>query len=287
MMPDAWRQNGDFMTVGDHRIYVQVRGEGPPLMILHGFPTASYDYVHLAPLLEDRYRLILFDFLGYGFSSKPRNHPYSLFEQADIAEAVAARFGMERVFILTHDMGNSVTLELMKRGQLQMEKVVMLNGSVWLQHYRPVITQKLLLHPVIGPIITRLRLIRRPTFARQFGKLFAEKPSAEEIAAFWSLIKYNGGLANYHLLIRYLSERKVHEKVWLEALAAHTAPLTVIWGHRDPVSVPKIADVILEKRPDAVYHPLKDVGHFPQWEAPQRVAEIIREHLGENFANES
>ena len=44
--------------------------------------------------------------------------------------------------------------------------------------------------------------------------------------------------------------RKVHELTWLDALAAHRAPLTVIWGQRDPVSVPKIAEAILERRPD-------------------------------------
>jgi pimeloyl-ACP methyl ester carboxylesterase len=66
--------------------------------------------------------------------------------------------------------------------------------------------------------------------------------------------------------------------MWFDALVAHPAPLTVIWGQRDPVSVPKIAESILEGRPDATYIPLPDVGHYPQWEAPERVANILFEH---------
>jgi pimeloyl-ACP methyl ester carboxylesterase len=270
-----WRSSGSHINFQGHKIFVRVEGDGDPMLILHGFPTASYDYARLTPLLADRYRLYLFDFLGYGFSDKPHGHHYSLFEQADITQMVANYFGLTDVTILTHDMGNSVTLELLRRAQPSAKRIIMLNGSVLLDHYRPVITQKLLLNPTLGPIISNLRLIRRPIFARQFGKLFAQQPSSEEINEFWQLILHNNGIANYHLLIRYLNERKVHEHEWLDVLKASTVPLTVIWGQRDPVSVPKIAGAILERRPDTDYHPLEGVGHFPQWEAPRQVASII------------
>lgn len=275
-----WQASGEYIDFQGYEIFVRVAGDGDPMLVLHGFPTASYDYVRLAPLLADRYRLYLFDFLGYGFSDKPQGHSYSLFEQTDITQAVANHFGLTDVAILTHDMGNSVTLELLRRPHPTVNRIIMLNGSVLLDHYSPVITQKLLLNPLIGPVISKLKLIRKPIFARQFGKLFAQKPSGEEIDEFWQLILHNNGLTNYHLLIRYLNERKVHEHMWLDVLKASTAPLTVIWGQRDPVSVPKIAEAILERRPDTDYHALEDVGHFPQWETPQRVASIINERSG-------
>lgn len=275
-----WQNTGSYLTVNGHHIFIREEGQGTPLVCLHGFPTSSYDYARIAPLLRDKYRLIFLDFLGYGFSDKPPNHAYSLFDQSDITQAVIESLSLKQVHMLTHDLGNSVVLELFKRGAPVVDKIVMLNGSVLLDYYRPVITQKLLLHPAIGPIISKLRLIRKPVFARQFGKIFAEKPSSEEIDAFWQLIQHNNGMRNYHLLIRYLNERKIHEHMWLNALKNHTAPLTVIWGQLDPVSVPKIADAILERRPDADYHPLAKIGHFPHWEAPQVVADIVANALG-------
>lgn len=277
---DTWRESGTWLRIGDYNIFTRMEGQGKPLLMLHGFPTASYDYARLVPLLADRYRCILFDFLGFGFSDKPRPHEYSLFEQADIAAAIAAHYDAEQCAILTHDMGNSVALELLKRRAFQVDKLVMLNGSVLLKYYRPLITQRLLLNPVTGPLIVGLRLVSKRAFARQFGSVFAQPPDAAEIDAFWSLIGYNDGMGIYHRLIRYLNERKVHEYGWLDALANHTTMLTVIWGQRDPVSVPKIALAVLERRPDAAYFRLDDVGHYPQWEAPERTAALIREALG-------
>ncbi|MBZ0278140.1 MAG: alpha/beta hydrolase [Anaerolineae bacterium] len=272
----AWKEEGSWIAVNGQRVSTRVIGEGVPVLVLHGFPTASYDYALLAPLLAGHYRLILFDFLGFGYSDKPRPHAYSLFEQADIAEAVAAHYGMTRGYLLAHDMGDSVALELLKRGTLAFEKVALMNGSMLLKYYRPLITQRLLLNPITGPVIAALRLVRKPAFARQFGSVFAQQPDPAEIDAFWSLIGYNDGMGIYHRLIRYLNERQVHEYTWLEALHNHAAPLTVIWGQRDPVSVPQIAQAVLERRPDGAYFPLAEIGHYPQWEAPERTAEIIR-----------
>ncbi|MCK6576662.1 MAG: alpha/beta hydrolase [Anaerolineae bacterium] len=272
-----WYSSGETISAAGWRIFARVEGQGDPLLMLHGFPTAGFDYARLIPLLRDRFRCITFDFLGFGFSQKPRPHAYSLFEQADIAEAAAAHFGLTKLTLLTHDMGNSVTLELLKRGRLDVRRVVMLNGSVLLRHYRPVLLQRLLLHPVVGPALTALRLVGRAGFGRQFAGVFAQPPPADEIDAFWALVAHHDGARIYDRLIQYLNERKVHELAWLEALERHRAPLTVVWGQRDPVSVPQIAQAVLERRPDARYVPLAEVGHYPQWEAPEAVAKAVNE----------
>jgi pimeloyl-ACP methyl ester carboxylesterase len=270
-----FRARGQLIELLGHRIFVSDQGSGPPVLFLHGFPTSSFDYALLTPLLASRRRLVLFDFLGYGYSDKPRQHNYSLFEQADFAVAVAQHLGLGPLTLVAHDMGSSVALELLRRPQLSIERLVLLNGSVLLRHYRPLITQRLLLHPQIGPLLTRLGLINRTVFGRQFAKLFPSPPPAAELDLFWELIRHNDGHRNYHLLIRYLNERKRHELVWLDALAASKVPLTVIWGQRDPVSVPAIAKEVLLRRPDAKYVPLHEVGHYPQWEDPQTVAQHI------------
>jgi pimeloyl-ACP methyl ester carboxylesterase len=149
------------------------------------------------------------------------------------------------------------------------------------KYYQPLITQRLLLHPIIGPLLTRFGLINRTVFARQFSRLFPAPPPGDELDAFWSLIMHNGGARIYHLLIHYLSERKRHEEAWLDALAAHKAPLLVLWGQRDPVSVPRIAEAVVERRPDARYVRLESLGHYPQWEDPQTIASEMIKFLPE------
>lgn len=270
-----WRERGSLVEIGGHRVFVREAGQGPPLLCLHGFPTASFDYARLAPLLAPHYRLLTLDFLGFGFSDKPRPYTYSLYEQAALAEEVAARHGLAEVALLGHDMGSSVALVMLQRARLRVSRLILLNGSVLLEHYQPLITQRLLLHPILGQLLSGLGIAGKAVFARQFRRLFPRPIPNEEIAVFWSLIEHNQGSQINHMLIQYLNERKRHELSWLDALATHPAPLLLLWGQRDPVSVPRIAEAVLRKRPDARYVPLADIGHYPQWEDPQTVAREI------------
>ncbi|HKT82450.1 MAG TPA: alpha/beta fold hydrolase, partial [Solirubrobacterales bacterium] len=121
----AWQERGSSEDFRGHAIHTfRQRGEGPLLLLLHGFPSSSYDWVPLLELLGER-NVLAFDFLGFGLSDKPRDSDYSLFWQADLTEELVRRHGEGRpVFVLAHDMGTSVANELMAReieGKLEME----------------------------------------------------------------------------------------------------------------------------------------------------------------------
>lgn len=280
----AWRQRGAHEVHEGRRIFVvdlpaaSPAAAAPPILLLHGFPTASFDYARMLPELGDRRRILL-DFLGFGDSDKPSDHRYSLFEQAALAEAVIARRGIDEVDLVAHDMGSSVALVLLERGRLPVRRLVLLNGSLLLEHYRPLLIQRLLLHRVTGPLISRLGVIRAPVSARSFRRLFPRPPPDDEIAAFWSLIEVHGGHKIYHRLIQYLAERGRHEHEWMAALVRSRAPLLLLWGQQDPVARPAIAEAIARDRPDAKYVPLPELGHYPQWEDPPRIAAELREFL--------
>ena len=79
-----WERGGQFETIAGRRIFVRHRpGSGPPAVLLHGYPSSSYDWRHMFELLGER-PLTTFDFLGFGLSDKPRDHVYSLSGQADL-----------------------------------------------------------------------------------------------------------------------------------------------------------------------------------------------------------
>ncbi len=272
-----WLAQGQMIALPNgRRIFYLEMGHGQPVLFLHGYPSSSHDFAKIAPLLSDNYRLIFFDFYGFGFSDKPADHTYSLFEQAEIAEQLMSHLGVGDLYVVAHDMGDSVALELLRRGNLPIQKLILTNGSVLLKYYQPVITQRLLLNRFTGPLLSRLNIGRRQIFDRQFGSVFAKKPTSAELDDFFYCVSYNNGYNIQYRLIQYLRERMENELMWLDALEAHRAPLTVIWGQLDPVSVPQIAQEVLHRRPDATYVPLHDIGHYLQWEAPQMVASTIR-----------
>src|SRR6516165_9606121 len=104
----AWQRRGERVPVSSgHRLFVVHQpGEQPPIVLLHGFPSSSYDW--RAPLDEPRLRereVLAFDFLGFGLSDKPAQKN-SLMTQADLAQELVARFLPERPLLLVaHDMG--------------------------------------------------------------------------------------------------------------------------------------------------------------------------------------
>src|SRR5215211_7303684 len=91
---EAWLRSGERVSVelpgsGRFQIFCRATGSGPWLTLLHGFPTSSWDWARVAPALERRFRVLAADFLGFGDSEKPTRHAYSIFEQADLVEALS------------------------------------------------------------------------------------------------------------------------------------------------------------------------------------------------------
>lgn len=89
-------------------------GDGPPLLLLHGYPSSSYDWRDAFILRPER-RLTSFDFLGFGLSDKPRRRVYSLHGRADAVQEIAQRCAEEPVVLVAHDMATCVVTELLAR----------------------------------------------------------------------------------------------------------------------------------------------------------------------------
>ena len=116
---DAWRTRGGLRTVDSERVFVvDVPPAGvpraAPLLVLHGFPTSSFDFHRVVDALAADRRVVLFDYPGYGLSAKP-DRPYSLVGHADTAARLVADLGIDRLGLLTHDIGDTVGGELLAR----------------------------------------------------------------------------------------------------------------------------------------------------------------------------
>ena len=98
-----------------HRIAFRRRGSGPTILMLHGFPTWSYDYAEVADDLATDHDVITVDFLGYGASDKPNPYSYSVAESADVVEDLAAHLSLDAVRLVVHDYGGIVGQELIDR----------------------------------------------------------------------------------------------------------------------------------------------------------------------------
>ena len=278
---DEWRAQGQALDFRGHTIRYWTAGDtqAQPLLLIHGFPSASWDWHRLWAPLAERYRLIACDMLGFGYSAKPRGHAYSLLEQADLQQALLAHLGERRpLHVLAHDYGDSVAQELIARhqeGQLQLAGCVFLNGGLFPETHHPVRVQKLLLGP-LGPLIGRL--FSRRKLAQSFARIFGPHTQASEaeLDALWQLVAYNNGPAVMHRLIRYMPERRQQRQRWVTAMQATTLPMRVIDGAFDPISGAHMVARYRELIADADTVLLDGIGHYPQLEAP---AEVLEHYL--------
>ncbi len=273
MTPDAWRRGGHDLTIRGHRIFYKREGEGTPLLLIHGFPTSSYDYYKLWPELTERFDVIAADMLGFGFSDKPRGHAYSIAEQADLLVALLRGLRIERCHVLCHDYGDTVGQELLARhaeGDIPyLLSMALLNGGLFPEAHRPRRIQKLLasrLGPLIARLSTRSQLAR--TMRSISGPL--TPPSDADLDALWHLMSRDHGRAAVPALIRYMAERRVHRERWVGALLETTVPVRVINGVFDPISGEHMLQRYLALKPDVDIVRLQ-VGHYPQLEAPADV----------------
>jgi len=290
-VPDLpqWRSLGRDIAVAGQRIFCIDSAPGdqarPALLLLHGFPTASWDFARLWPQLGAQFRVITLDLLGFGFSGKPRAHDYSIVGQADIAEAIVAASGVERHHVLAHDYGDSVAQELLARdnarAQHRIDSVCFLNGGLFPETHRPRLIQRLLCSP-LGPLVGAMT--SRRTFRRSMTAIFgpSTQPGAGDLDAFWTLLVRDGGRRIMHRLIRYLPERVRQRERWVGALSAARCPLALIDGNADPVSGTHMVARWREMVGTGYVAELAGIGHYPHVEAPQQVLAHYRAFLAGN-----
>lgn len=281
---DTWTAAARKMDGPHGRIAWWMEGTGRPLLLIHGFPTASWDWARVWPALRATgRRLIALDMLGFGLSDKPGRHTYDLMEQADLHVLLMQALQLDECDVLAHDYGVSIAQELMARQadsalEFQIGRVCFLNGGLIPGEHRPRPIQRLLEGP-LGPLLSRL--LTKDRFGRSFSQVFGPdtQPDEDELNAFWTLLSHDEGHRLGHRLIRYMADRRTHKDRWVGVLRTSPIPHCLINGALDPVSGAHLADAYEAMRDDADIVRLDDVGHYPQWEAPDRVASAVIDFL--------
>jgi pimeloyl-ACP methyl ester carboxylesterase len=276
---EAWQDRGLDRTLCGQRVFtVDVapggRETGPPLLVLHGFPTSSFDFHHVVGGLAAHRRVILFDFLGFGLCAKP-DRPYRLVDQADLAAALVDELGIDRLGLLTHDIGDTVGGELLARQlegtwDVEISDRVLTNGTLFMDLVQLSEGQRFL-EALPDERLAPGVLDRSSVLAGLTGT-FAPGTTVtpEELDAQWALITAEDGERLLPRLIRYIEERRQLEHRFTPPVLEHPSPLVVVWGASDPIAVPAMADRLAAARPDARVVRLEGVGHYPMVEAPGR-----------------
>jgi len=270
----AWIRRGRFLTLAEgHRLFVLQEGRGLDLVLVHGFPSSSHDFAAALPFLTSRFRVTVFDQLGFGSSDKPRDASYSLLDQGRRAGEVVQMLGIERARVVGHDMGLTVAVEMLCRHEANelgfaLEGLVLTNGShlVELEHITPL--QHALMTDEGAAAFAASYDPER--FATALALVWADPSRTPEIdrraITYW--LAQGDGLGIIGRIARYNIERKVHADRWRPILGRTAVPIRLVWGDRDPIAVIEIGRRLAEMSGGPLVV-LEGVGHYPQMEAPE------------------
>jgi len=290
-----WKKLGNYHSIDSHQLFVidtkqmhstlamhheEFNKEFPTMVVLHGYPTSTFDYYKVFSKLSEKYRLVMHDHLGFGFSDKPKNASYSLIDQADRALKLWKQIGLKKVTLFAHDYGTSVATEIIARHNvggldIEIEKLILCNGSIHIELSQLRTIQKLLKHKFWGKYVAMLT--NYPIFRKNMRNIYFDKSKVtnEELREMWNLIELNDGRKIIHKLTQYITERYQYWNRWVGALKETQIPTKILWAKNDPIAIPAIAELLASEIPNNELIWMENTGHFLMLENPKEWLELI------------
>jgi pimeloyl-ACP methyl ester carboxylesterase len=270
--------------------------DGPPIVLLHGFPESHRTWRGLVPLLADKYRLIMPDQRGFAGSDAPQDKAeYSTDKVVADLFALIDRLGLDDFTLVGHDWGGAVSWAAALRNDPRLKRLVILNAP------HPVIFQKSLIEDADQRAASQyITAFRTPGFEQAveamgwdtfFDKSFsghvdlATIPPQEkaQYLAEWTQPGVFSAMLNWYraaaIMVPPPSITVPLPDFLLRAFPRVKVPTLVIWGMRDKALLPLQLDGL-----DALVELLtivrvEDAGHFIPWEKPAAVVGPLRSFL--------
>jgi pimeloyl-ACP methyl ester carboxylesterase len=271
-------------------ITVFYREAGPPnvpvVLLLHGFPTSSFQYRDLIPRLADRYRVIAPDYPGFGFTDVPeqRRYKYSFDSLANTVLAFTDALQLKRYALYVFDYGAPVGFRLAMAHPERVTAIVSQNGNAYEEGlgdaWSPI--RKYWAAPTTeNREVIRNNILTLEGTRWQYtqGVTIPESVAPESYTLDWALLERPGNKEiQLDLFLDYASNVKLYPK-FQEYFRKSKPPLLAIWGKNDPFFIPAGAEAFRRDNPNATVQFL-DTGHFALETDVEQIAVAMRDFLG-------
>jgi len=268
------RDASRFVTAGGLRWHVQVAGNGPDLLLVHGTGAATHSWRDLLPLLAQDFRVVAPDLPGHGFTATPSRRRLTLPGMAAALAELVSVLGVAPAHAGGHSAGAAILAQMCLSGTLKPATLISINGALLPFRGRNGPVFSFLAKALsLNPVAPRL-------FAWQNGNIAAVERLMGQVGSTLDA----EGLEYYRRLLArpgHVAAALAMMANWdLEPLTARlpglTLPVTLIAGARDGAIPASETRRLLDLLPNATLVDLADTGHLAHEEAPVRVAEIIR-----------
>lgn len=279
-----WKSKGVKVPVFDKNIFtIDTNNNEKCLVILHGFLTSSYDYHKVLNDLSKNYRVIIPDFIGFGFSDKLENKYFTIIDQTDYLLELFRILGLRNITVFAHDYGALVAKEILARQNSMMNitdvrKIIFCNGSMPIEHIVTLSSEKKQKDESSKKMIAMLTSFG--TFKKNIRELFfdREKITDHELKQMWFQLEKNNGRDIINFIHHYIRERKIFWNRWINALNETNISVKLIWSKEDPLADEKSAKLLTEKITNNRVLWITKSGHYPMLEAPKQWIDCVLAH---------
>lgn len=265
---------GEFLDVGGARLYYYAaghRGGGEPLVLIHGFPTASHLWQELVPLLPEGRRVVVLDLLGYGRSDPPGDLPLDIKAHADRLLVLLDLLGINRACLIGHHVGGGIAQAVAVRAPHRVSHLCLIS-SVGFDDWpsREVKMARATLPLTRHLPATWLLGVLKTDLARGFVDSDLANRSIDRY------IKNFSTPAGRDLLVAHLEALRPADTMDIGSrLGAVPAPTAIIHGAHDPFLSLAAARRLQQAIRGSTLDVLESARHFLPEENPERLAELI------------
>ena len=257
-------------------VHLYVAGEGPPILLLHGWPQHAWCWRYVIPLLADRYRLIAPDLRGFGWSGAPAGG-YDGLTFARDAVALLDALDLERAHVIGHDWGGFAAFALALSEPKRVDRMVILNTAPpWVERSPRLALQAwrssyAVMLAAIGEQVARTQpgLIARMLRAGQVHDGISREDALEYAKA---LQRPESARATALLYRSYLKAAPAVGSGRFDDMRL-TVPTRFLFGQQDKALSPLILRGLENHADDLVVELVPDSGHFIPEEKPELVAQ--------------
>ena len=269
---------GEFLDLEGARLYYYAagsRGEGEPILFLHGFPTSSHLWRDVVPLVRPGHRVVVLDLLGFGRSDLPNGRDVSLTGHAQRVLQVMDQLRISRATLVGHDIGGGIAQLLAVKHPTRVARLCLVNSvgfGDWPTRDVRVAKASLPLTRYL-PATWILGVVRSDL----------QRGYAEHERGIHSIDQYVKPFATPEgrdVLVEHLLALDAAETLAIvPRLRDIVAPTALVWGAHDPFLTLELARKLETAIPGATLEIIPDVRHFTPEEAPESVAAVLAELL--------
>ena len=267
-----------FVEAAGLKLHVQVAGNGPVVLLVHGAGGATHSWRDVLPRLAERYTVVAPDLPGHGFSAAPRAAGLRLPAMAGTLAAMLRALGLAPALAVGHSAGAAVAIRMALDGAIGPAGIVSINGA--LKPFRgssgivyPALARLVVLNPVTSFVLARAAR-DEAAVARVIRGMGSEIDPAS-LAEYALLMRHRGHVEGaIGMMAQWDLKPLVRDLPRLET------PIVLMVGERDRAIPPGQAREVAARVPRAEVELLTGLGHLAHEEAPERVAARILYHAG-------